>query len=159
MFYVLVALKPSPLGAEIAAGVNGVAAGAEFSGTFTLQRFVDEAGRLLAVGVLTNVPGLEATSAKAIETIRIPVSSISRSCQALRVDLASIDVDVQGRAVHVNEFAVQMSDAGNGPLRQSLCDVANAPDDTTTLVPMLNDLVHLVGCLMRGAQRCARQST
>ena len=82
---------------------------------------------------------------------------MARSCETLRVDLAETDVDVQGQAIHLNDFAVLVSDAARGPLEQSLCSVADAPDDASTLVPLLNRVVDLVGCLMRGA--CARPST
>jgi hypothetical protein len=140
-------------------GGNGIAANAEFSGTFTLQRFVRKTGRLLALGMLTDIPGVQATSRNPLETVRIPVTAMSRSCEPLRVDLGPIDLDVQGRTVHINDFTVQVSDAGSGPLGQSLCSVANAPDDMSTLAPLLNELLELIGCLMRGAGGCARQST
>jgi hypothetical protein len=159
VLWALVALKPAKVIAEIAAGVNGIAAGAEFSGTFTLQRFVSDEGRLLALGMLTDIPGNDVMSTPIPEMIRVPVTTVSRSCQTLRIDLAPIDLDVQGRTVHINDFAVQVSDAGSGPLGQSLCSVANAPDDARTLVPLLNELLEFVGCLMRGAGGCGRQST
>jgi hypothetical protein len=157
LFCVLTTLEPAKAGAEIAAGVNGVAAAAEFSGTFTLQRFVSDAGRFVALGMLTDVPGVNATSRDTLEMIRIPVTAVSRSCEMLRVDLGPIDLNLQGPTVHVNEFSVHVSDPSSGPLGQSLCLVANAPDDVTTLVPLLNHLVNLVGCLMRGDEGCSRQ--
>ena len=46
----LAVLHPVDTAAEIAAGVNGVAQAAEFSATFTLQRFSVEMGRLVAEG-------------------------------------------------------------------------------------------------------------
>lgn len=153
--FALLTLTPDVARAEIAVGVNGIVAGAEFSGTFRLQRFVSDGSRLLAQGMLIDVPGGRTSS----QAIRIPVSAMARSCEALRVDLAETDVDVHGEAIHVNDFAVLVSDAARGPLGQSLCSVADAPDDASTLVPLLNQVVDLVGCLMRGAGGCARPST
>jgi hypothetical protein len=152
-------LKPAGVSGEIAAGVNGVAAGSEFSGTFTLQRFVSDSGRLLALGVLTDIPGVSATSRSTLRPVRIPVTAVSRSCEMLRVDLGPIDLNLEGATLHVNEFAVQVSDTTNGLLAQSLCSVANAPDDAASLIAQLNELLDLVGCLMGGSGGCARQST
>jgi hypothetical protein len=152
-------LRPDRVSGEIAAGFNGVAAGSEFAGTFTLQRFVSDAGRLHAVGVLTDVPGISATSRNGADPVRIPVTAVSRSCEMLRVDLGPVDLTLDGPTVHLNEFAVHVSDTANGPLAQSLCSVANAPDDAAVLIPRLNELLDLVGCLMGGSGGCARQST
>ena len=49
----LLTLTPDVARAEIAVGVNGIVAGAEFSGPFRLQRFVSDGSRLLAPGMLT----------------------------------------------------------------------------------------------------------
>lgn len=155
---VVITLSAAPVGAEIAVGVNGVAAGGDFAGTFRLQRFVGDTGRLLALGVLTDVSGVD-PSRNRPETVRIPVTSVSRSCEMLRVDLGPVDLALKGVAIHLNEFAVHVADAERGPLAQSLCSVANAPDDVVTLVPLLNELVDLIGCLMRGAGGCGRRST
>ena len=159
LFCVLVTLTPAQADADIAASVDGMAAGAEFSGTFTLQRFVNDAGRLVAQGMLTDIGGVHVTSGTMPETVRIPASVVSRSCEMLRVDLGPIDLDLQGRPIHVNDFSVHVSDAARGPLGQSLCSVASAPDDVDALIPLLNELVELIGCLMRGARGCSGQST
>jgi hypothetical protein len=159
LFCLVVTLTPTQAGGDIAASVDGVAAGAEFTGTFTLQRFVSDAGRLVAQGMLTDIAGVHTASRAAAEPVRIPATVVSRSCEMLRVDLGPIDLDLQGRPVHVNDFSVHVSDTAHGPLGHSLCSVASAPEDVDALLPLLNQLVELIGCLMRGAQGCSGQST
>jgi hypothetical protein len=153
----LVVLRPVDTAAEIAAGVNGVAQAAEFNATFTLQRFNVEMGRLVAEGTLTDIPPV-AGSATTLGLVGVTVAGMSRSCEMVHVDFGPLDVNVHGTVVHLNDFAIHVSDPGTGPLRQTLCAIGNAPDDVTVLRPLLNELLDLVGCLMRGSELCPRRA-
>ena len=151
----LVVLRPVDAPAEIAAGVNGVAQAAEFSATFTLQRFSVEMGRLVAEGTLSDIPPV-AGRATTLGLVGVAVAGMSRSCEMVHVDFAPLDVNVQGTVMHLNDFAIHVSDPGTGPLRQTLCAISDAPDDVMVLRPLLNELLELVGCLMRGSATCSR---
>ena len=153
----LVVLGPVDTPAEIAAGVNGVAQTAEFSATFTLQRFNVEEGRLVAEGTLTDIPPV-AGQTTTLGLVGVAIAGMSRSCEMVHVDFAPLDVNVQGTVMHLNDFAIHVSDPGTGPLRQTLCALSNAPNDVMVLRPLLNELIDLVGCLMRGSETCSRQA-
>ena len=153
----LAVLHPVDTAAEIAAGVNGVAQAAEFSATFTLQRFSVEMGRLVAEGTLTDIPPVQG-QATTPETLAVAVTGMSRSCEMVHLDFGPLDVKINGTVVHLNDFAIHVSDPGTGPMRQVLCEIGNAPDDVVVLRPLLNELLDLVGCLMRGSGACSRQA-
>ena len=155
------ALVPVVVEAQIAASVNGViAASGDATGTFVLERFVTDDGRLVAVGVLRDVSAAGSTLLRETTTVRITVNAVSqRTCEMLRVDLGPDDLELHGAEVHLNEFAIVVSDSADGPLRRSLCAVAEAPpSETAKLAALLNDVVNLVGCLMRGATAGCRPS-
>ena len=153
----LLLLRPVDTSAEIAAGVNGVAQAGEFSATFTLHRFSVETGRLVAEGTLTDIPPVHA-GATTLRTLDVAVVGMSRSCEMMRLDFGPLDLNVHGTDVHVNDFAIHVSDPGAGPLRQMLCAISDAPDDIMVLRPLLNELLDLVGCLMRGSRNCSREA-
>ena len=153
----LAVLRPVDTAAEIAAGVNGMAQAAEFSATFTLQRFSVEMGRLVAEGTLTDIPPV-AGQTTTLGLVGVAVAGMSRSCEMVHVDFGPLDVNIDGTVMHLNDFAIHVSDPGTGPLRQTLCALGNAPDDVMVLRPLLNELLDLVGCLMRGSATCSRQA-
>lgn len=153
----LAVLRPVDTAAEIAAGVNGMAQAAEFSATFTLQRFSVEMGRLVAEGTLTDIPPV-AGQTTTLGLVGVAVAGMSRSCDMVHVDFGPLDVNIDGTVMHLNDFAIHVSDPGTGPLRQTLCALGNAPDDVMVLRPLLNELLDLVGCLMRGSATCSRQA-
>lgn len=143
--------------AQIAASVNGVIAAQDVTGTFTLQRFVSDGDRLVAVGMLGDVAAGSSSAALRKEPLRLTVTELSRTCETLRIDLGPIDVNLQGAPLHLNEFAILVSDPQRGPLARSLCSIAEAPNEAASLAGRLNELVDLVACLMRGAGECAEQ--
>lgn len=143
-------ILPGAAEAQLTAGVSGAVRGDDFTGAFVLLRFVVENGQLFAAGALTDVPNVGST-----DTVRIPVTTVTGTCEMLRLDLGPIDLTLDGAPVHVNEFGVHFSAAGGGPLRESLCSIANALGDVNSLVRLMSQLLDVVGCLMRGATHCS----
>jgi len=145
--------------AQIAASVNGVMAAQDVTGTFTVQRFISDGDRLMAVGLLGDVAAAPSSPARPKQTLRITVTELARSCETLRIDLGPVDLDLQGAPLHLNEFAILVSDPQRGPLTRSLCSIAGAPNEAASLAGRLNELVELVGCLMRGAGECSERAS
>jgi len=106
---------------------------------------------------LTDIPPVHA-GATTLRTLDVAVVGMSRSCEMMRLDFGPLDVNVHGTDVHVNDFAIHVSDPAAGPLRQMLCAISDAPDDIMVLRPLLNELLDLVGCLMRGSRNCSREA-
>ena len=149
-------LMPATAHSEMTVGVNGAVSGAEFSATLTLRRFVREDGHLLAIGTLHPIPHSGPPASTRVGTLRVPVTSVSGTCEMLRLELGPVDLTQHG-PLHVNEFAVHVSAADGGPLGESLCSIARKLDDPEALAKLLSQLLDLVGCLMRGAPDCSKQ--
>lgn len=107
--------------------VSGTVNGVAQTGTLTINRFVNSAGQILAVGNL-NLGGQN------LGTVQVPVNVTdpAGSCQILHLDLGPLDLNLLGLKVHLNEVVLDITaQQGSGNLLGNLlCAVAHLLDNT-----------------------------
>ena len=127
---------------------------AGFTGTFTLQSFAIQNGKLVANGLIT---GVDAQGISHMGTVTTDVTSTSSaattaaaaaSCNILHLVLGPINLNVLGLTVTTNQIVLDISavpGAGN-LLGNLLCDVANLLNNnpTATLVGLLNQIIAIL---------------
>jgi len=138
-----VALEPLP--------VSGTNALGTFTGTFDIQNFVNRNRQLIAVGTLTGTfTSVLGTVTQISQTVSIPVSSISASCQILHLELGPIDLDLLGLVVHLDRIVLDIT-AESGPgnlLGNLLCAITNLLNggaSLTAIANLLNNILALIG--------------
>lgn len=125
---------------SLVAQVTGTVGGVAQTGTLTIDRFVRQAGQILAVGDLT-LGGVN------LGTVQIPVNlaDTSGSCAILHLDLGPLDLNLLGLVVHLNEVVLDIN-AQSGPgnlLGNLLCAVAHLLDNNALggVTAVLNDIL------------------
>ena len=114
--------------------IAGNGPNASFNGTFTIQRFANRAGQLVAVGTLagqlTNTT-TEVTQA-VTRTVALPVAITQSSCEILDLVLGPLDLNLLGLVVHLDTVHLNIT-AQQGPgnlLGNLLCAIAGLLDNT-----------------------------
>ena len=141
------------------------AAGRQFKGTYTIERFVTRGGRLFAVGDLkgtvqnrrvtrrnVRVPASIAagTGARAAQATP-PIPPTPNACQVLNLVLGPIDLNLLGLRVRTNQIRVLIEGVpGGGLLGDLICGITNLlnPSANTPLAQitrLLNALLALQG--------------
>lgn len=148
----------------VAGVVSGAAEnGAKFNGTFTLQRFVNDNGKVMAVGTIagtvTDPTGSVVRSG--LQTVAIPVTATQVTdpalvaitaaavCPILHLDLGPLDLNLLGLTVHLNEVVLDITavpGAGN-LLGNLLCAVAGLLDNPSGLTALLNQILGILAGL------------
>jgi len=148
----------------VAGVVSGAAEnGAKFAGTFTLQRFVNDNGKVMAVGTIagtvTDPTGSVVRSG--LQTVAIPVTATQVTdstlaaitaaavCPILHLDLGPLDLNLLGLTVHLNEVVLDITavpGAGN-LLGNLLCAVAGLLDNPNGLAALLNQILGILAGL------------
>ena len=129
---------------------------AGFTGTFTLQSFALQNGKLVANGLIS---GVDAQGISHLGTVTTDVSTTSSAattaaaaaapaCNILHLVLGPINLNVLGLTVTTNQIVLDISavpGAGN-LLGNLLCDVANLLNNnpTGTLVSLLNQIIAIL---------------
>jgi hypothetical protein len=124
--------------------VGAVTGGGTFTGTFTLARFANQAGQLVAVGtvtgMLTDASG-QATSL--LQTAALPVAAATATCDILHLDLGPLNLNLLGLRVDLSRIVLDITaEAGAGNLLGNLlCSVANLLNSPTGLARLLNQVL------------------
>jgi hypothetical protein len=127
--------------------VGSVVGGGTFNGTLNLTRFSGSGGALAAAGTLagtlTNAAG---QTVSVLQTVALPVSSVTGTCDILHLDIGPIALDLLGLKVNLSEIILDItaeSGAGN-LLGNLLCGVANLLNDPNGLSRLLNQILSLL---------------
>jgi hypothetical protein len=149
--------EAKPQTAAVPVGVTGTATNAvgnplTFTGTYTLNQIVSNAGNLTAVGTLTGT--LTDALGNVLGTVTdLPVSiplTASGSCQILDLTLGPLDLDLLGLQVHLDTVHLNITaQQGSGNLLGNLlCAVAHLLDSNASgnaLANLLNRILGLLG--------------
>jgi hypothetical protein len=131
----------------LAIPVVGSGGGAVFSGTFQLQKFAADQGKLVASGILTGVvtTATGATTSVA-RTVTMPAAVGETSCEILHLDLGPLNLDVLGLQIDLSRIVLDITaQAGAGNLLGNLlCAVVNLLNDPTGLSRLLNSILDLL---------------
>jgi len=149
-------------------GVGGTLANPtseKFAGTFTLQRFVNDNGKLLAVGTVsgTVTDSLGNVLTTGLQTVALPVVAsqeaagatavpgvtVAATCPILNLVLGPLDLNLLGLAIHLNQVVLNITaipGAGN-LLGNLLCAVAGLLDNPGGLAALLNQILAILAGL------------
>lgn len=154
---------PTPTGGGIAVPISGTigtdAPGVTpgtLTGMFTVQRFAQQDGNLVAVGTLVGT-FTDATTQAArtvVSQVALPVdpAQTTAACPILHLVLGPLDLNLLGLTVHLNQVVLDIT-AVSGPgnlLGNLLCAVANLLNGTGTsplsqIVAILNQILAALG--------------
>lgn len=135
--------------------VSGTATNAAFSGTFSIQRFVQQNGALYAVGTLTGTLTNTLTNTPigtVNQTAQLPVTAATGSCPILSLTLGPLDLNLLGLMVHLDQVVLNIT-AQSGPgnlLGNLLCAVAHLLDGGAPLgsiAGLLNNILRILSGL------------
>jgi hypothetical protein len=132
--------------------------GGTFTGTFELQRFVEDNGEVMAAGFLTGtVSDATGTVLGTVgRTVQIPVTVgqapagavvAQATCDILHLDLGPLSLDLLGLQIDLSRIVLDItaeSGAGN-LLGNLLCAVTNLLNDPSGLADLLNRILDLLG--------------
>jgi hypothetical protein len=122
-----------------------------FTGVFSLSRFVVQNGQVAAVGTLTgtvtNATGQ--TVGAIVQNLTLSLINIRATCDILHLELGPIDLNLLGLVVHVDKIVIDI-DAQSGPgnlLGNLLCAVAHLLDANGPLSQLVNLLNQILALL------------
>src|SRR5689334_15007811 len=126
--------------------------GKQFTGHFTVTRFVTRGGKSYALG---NLSGKLGNTFVKRSNVRIPIkvqqpgqAGAAATCPILHLVLGPLDLNLLGLQVHLNQVVLDIT-AHSGPgnlLGNLLCAVAHLLDNTS---PTLTQLLNLANLLNR----------
>jgi hypothetical protein len=131
--------------------INFASPNGNFTGVFSLSRFVLQNGQVAAVGTLTGTVTNAAgqTVGAIVQNLTLSLININATCDILHLELGPIDLNLLGLVVHVDKIVIDI-DAQSGPgnlLGNLLCAVANllnANGPLSQLVNLLNQILALL---------------
>lgn len=127
--------------------VTGTGGGAVFTGTFQLQQFATDQGKLVASGVLTSiVTTASGVSTSVARTVTMPAAVTEATCDILHLDLGPLDLNVLGLQIDLSRIVLDITaQAGAGNLLGNLlCAVVNLLNDPTGLSRLLNGILDIL---------------
>lgn len=127
--------------------VTGTGGGAVFTGTFQLQKFATDQGKLVASGVITGiVTTASGVSTSVVRTVTMPAAVTETSCDILHLDLGPLDLNVLGLQIDLSRIVLDITaQAGAGNLLGNLlCAVVNLLNDPTGLSRLLNSILDIL---------------
>jgi hypothetical protein len=155
-------------GSSVQIPVAGVVSGAaensaKFAGTFTVQRFVNDNGTIVAVGTIAGTVTDPAGNVvrSGLQTVAIPVTATQVAdpalaaitaaavCPVLHLDLGPLNLNLLGLQVDLSRVVLDItaiSGAGN-LLGNLLCAVTGLLDSPTGLAAILNQILGILGGL------------
>jgi hypothetical protein len=131
--------------------VSGTNAFGTFTGTFDIQNFVNRSRQLTAIGTLTGTfTDLLGNVTQISQTVSIPVSSISASCQILHLELGPLDLNLLGLTVHLDRVVLDITAVaapGNllGILLCAIANLLNGGASFTAIANLLNFIFAIIG--------------
>ena len=174
-FQSAVAKKPNAPGALTLPLSGKVVSGGDFTGTFTINRFANHNGELVAVGIARGsitVGGQVVTTG--LQTVVLPVSrgvrtasftppaaearpmranfilTQAQSCQVLNLDIGGIATNLLGFLVDLSPIALDIAGDAAGPLGGLVCEIVALLNNVVAVVGLLNDLLSLLTGLLGG---------
>ena len=157
-----ITLSAAPVQAQPQAQAPGIgvpivvtaATGEVINATFTIQRFVRNAGTILAVGKLTGtITDTAGAVTNFVTQVSIPVlSTTTATCEVLHLELGPLDLNLLGLVVHLDRIVLDITavpGAGN-LLGNLLCAIAGLLDGGLggalgQLTGLLNQLLAILG--------------
>lgn len=134
--------------------VNQVLAdGSTLAGTFTVTKFVNQAGTLVAQGVfngtLTSATGAVTPLTNVVGTSAVTGAAAPTACNVLSLTLGPLHLDLLGLVVDLNQVNLNITaQPGSGNLLGNLlCNVARLLDNGQALNGLTNLLNNLLGAL------------
>ncbi|HET9309425.1 MAG TPA: hypothetical protein VFO46_25645 [Candidatus Sulfotelmatobacter sp.] len=134
--------KPASPASTYVQGADAL--GNVLNGVFTIQNFASSGNQLVAQGVLngtiTSATGTVTNVTN--QSVTLPVSGVSATCQILNLVLGPLDLNLLGLTIHLNQVVLNITAvSGNGNLLGNLlCAVANLLNGSN-LSSILNTLV------------------
>ncbi len=144
----LVPSSPATAAPGLAIPVSGAGSGLTFVGTFSLQRFVSSTTGIDAVGTLTGtVTNVTGQAVSIVQTIALPTSIGTTTCDILHLDLGPLAIDLLGLQVDLSRIVLDITaQAGAGNLLGNLlCAVAGLLDNPSGLARLLNQILAILG--------------
>jgi hypothetical protein len=131
--------------------LNG--APAPFTGTFTVQRFANQGGELVAIGNLsaTVVDPVTSAARTTVMQLAVPVdtAATTATCDILNLVLGPLDLNLLGLTIHLDQVVLDII-AVPGPgnlLGNLLCAIAGLLDGPSPLAGLIGLLNNLLGAL------------
>jgi len=122
-----------------------------FVGSLGLQRFTVVNGVLTAIGTLTGTltDSLGNILGTVTQSIAIPVSNISATCDILHLELGPLDLTLLGLNVHLDKVVLDITATqGGGLLGDLLCSLADLLGGSAPLsavARLLNNILRILG--------------
>jgi hypothetical protein len=128
--------------------LTGTGPAAEFTGTFTLQRFVTTAEGVAAVGRLIGTVTDTATglSRSIVRNVVLPVAIGDATCQILHLELGPLDLNLLGLQIDLSQIVLDITaEPGAGNLLGNLlCSIAGLLDNPGGLAKVLNQILSIL---------------
>jgi hypothetical protein len=121
--------------------------GGGLTGTFSLTKFATANGQIVAVGTITGtVTNATGQATTLLQTVALPVTNVTGSCDILHLDIGPISLDLLGLQVDLSRIVLDITaQAGAGNLLGNLlCAVVNLLNDPTGLARLLNQILALL---------------
>ena len=122
-----------------------------FVGSLNLTRFTVVNGVLTAIGTLTGTltDSLGNVVGTVTQSIRLPVSNISATCEILHLELGPLDLNLLGLMVHLDKVVLDITaQQGGGLLGDLLCSLADLLGGNATLnaiARLLTNILRILG--------------
>jgi hypothetical protein len=146
--------------APFAIPIVGSGAGGTFTGTFALQKFAADAGRVVALGTITGiVTDAGGVSTSILRNVSVPVTVggadttaavpgvvAQATCPILHLDLGPLNLDLLGLQIDLSRIVLDItavSGAGN-LLGNLLCAVVGLLDNPSGLADLLNRILDIL---------------
>ena len=152
------AAQPAATASAVTVPITGSGPNATFSGVFTLTRFANQSGQLVAVGTLSGVVTNLATGVTSTvsQVVALPVSpAVDPRCTILDLTLGPLHLDLLGLVIDLNQVHLTIT-AVSGPgnlLGNLLCAVAHLLDSNATgnaLATALANLLNQILAILQG---------
>ena len=137
----------APPAAALSVPIVGSGGGGTFAGTFSLQKFANQDGQLVAVGLLSGtVTSATGVVGSIVKTVAVPAAVVDSTCEILHLDLGPLSLDLLGLKVDLSRVVLDITaQAGAGNLLGNLlCGVANLLNDPSGLAKVLNSILDLL---------------
>jgi hypothetical protein len=143
--------------------------GKSFKGTFTIQRFADRGGKLVATGRLTgrlkgrkisrtvSLPATVTNAAAQTSQATPPIPPSTNACQILNLVLGPIDLNLLGLRIRTNQIRL-LVEGVRGPgnlLGNLLCGITGILDPPALASTPLSQLAQILDALVALSPRTA----
>ena len=140
----IAAAAAPPSNSALSVPIVGSGGGSTFTGTFTLQKIVNQGDQIAAIGVLTGtVTAANGTVTSILKTVSLPAAVVDSTCAILHLDLGPLSLDLLGLKVDLSRVVLDITaEAGAGNLLGNLlCGVANLLNNPGGLAGLLNQIL------------------